>query len=167
MLTRSHHAPRQGGRELRLVSAPQFVPFVAFHKARFWIETIDLAGAIACALALLIATLGAVAAAASNPESTRTEPPTPSGTQIYEGMVTDTHCGARHSAAMGKTATDCTIICVRAGEQFVLIDGDTRYVLEGDRVTLKQVAGQRARIIGTLNGKTISVEAVMTLSAGT
>jgi len=81
-------------------------------------------------------------------------------------MVTDTRCGAKHSAVIGRTATDCTIICVRAGGQFVLIDGDASYELEGGSVALKQVAGQRARIIGTLNGKTISVEAVMTLKAG-
>ena len=121
--------------------------------------------AVACVLGLLIATLGAVAAAPRTPEAARTPSPARIGTQAYEGMVTDTHCGAKHSAAIGRTATDCTIMCVRAGAQFVLIDGDTRYLLQGDLVSLKEVAGQRARIIGTLSGKTISVEAVITRNA--
>jgi hypothetical protein len=77
-------------------------------------------------------------------------------------MITDTHCGAKHSAVIGATATDCTIRCVRAGEQFVLVDGETIYLLDGDLGALKRVAGQRVRIVGTLNGKTISVTAVAT-----
>jgi hypothetical protein len=81
-------------------------------------------------------------------------------TQAYEGMVTDTHCGARHSAAIGETAADCVIFCVRGGAQFALVDGDTTYVLEGDSIGLKRVAGQRARILGTLNSNKISVTSI-------
>jgi len=131
-------------------------------NARFWIETIALVGAIACALALLIATLGAVAgAAAGELESGQSKLSSVIRPQTYEGMITDTRCRARHSVAIGDTATDCTILCVRAGEQFVLVDGDTSYLLEGDLLALKRVAGRRARIIGTLNGRTISVTAVV------
>jgi hypothetical protein len=50
---------------------------------------------------------------------------------------------------------------VYAGEQFVLVDGETTYVLDGDVVALKRVAGQRVRIVGTLNGKKISVTSVV------
>jgi hypothetical protein len=60
-------------------------------------------------------------------------------------------------------AADCTVGCVRGGEQFALVDGDTTYLLEGDLVTLKRVAGQRVRIVGALNGKKISVTAVVTI----
>ena len=132
------------------------------HKLKRRIRAIALINAIACVLALLIPTSGAVAPAAREPISSQS--PIRTETQTYDGMVTDSHCGAKHSTAIGRTATDCAIICVRAGSQFVLIDGDTRYLLDGDPVTLKQVAGQRARIIGTLNGKTISVEAVTALN---
>jgi hypothetical protein len=75
-------------------------------------------------------------------------------------MITDTRCGAKHSAAIGQTATKCTVACVRGGEQFVLIDGDSVYLLEGDVAALKQVAGQRVRIVGTLNGTKIAVTSV-------
>jgi len=51
---------------------------------------------------------------------------------------------------------------VRGGEQFVLVDGDAIYLLEGDSVILKRAAGQRVRISGILNGKTISVASIGT-----
>lgn len=135
---------------------------MASKKARFWIETIALVSVIACALAMVIAALGAVAGAATGePQSSQPGSPSAVRLQTYEGVITDTHCGAKHSAAIGKTAADCTRVCVHGGEQFVLVDGDTIYLLEGDPLALKQVAGQRVRIVGTLNGKKISVTSVL------
>jgi hypothetical protein len=154
MLTRG---PARGS--LRAVFAPRSL----FSTGpRFWIETIALVTVIACALALVIATLGAVAgaAAAGEPESGQSRPS--SAARTYEGMITDTHCGAKHSSTIGSTAADCTVSCVRGGEQFVLVGGDTTYLLEGDVIALKRVAGQRVTIIGTLNGRKISVISVVT-----
>jgi hypothetical protein len=146
-----------------VTSSPVSSTLISSSKAGFWIETIALVGAIACALALVIAALGMVSlAAAVQPGSSQSKPSPGIPSQTYEGMITDTHCGARHSAAIGKTASDCAILCVRAGEKFVLVDGDTIYILEGDLMALKHVAGQRARITGVLNGNTISVTAVAT-----
>jgi hypothetical protein len=78
----------------------------------------------------------------------------------YEGMITDTHCNARHSAAIGLSAADCTRACVHGGDQFALVDGDNVYVLDGDAAMLKKMAGQRVQIAGTLNGNKISVLSV-------
>lgn len=129
--------------------------------ARFWVETIALVSVIACAFALVIATLGAVAGtAAGEPESGQST--LAPAARTYEGMITDTRCGARHSAAIGGTAADCTLACVRGGERFVLVDGDTTYSLEGDVIVLKRVAGQRVKIAGTLNGRKISVTSLVT-----
>jgi hypothetical protein len=129
-------------------------------RARFWIETFALVSVIAFVFALVIATLVAIAgAAAEEPESGQSRPS--STARTYEGMITDSHCGAKHSAAIGRTATDCTLICVHRGEQFVLVDGDTTYLLEGDAITLKRLAGRRVRIVGTLNGRKISVTSVV------
>jgi hypothetical protein len=127
-------------------------------KARFWIETLAPVRTIACLLALLISTLGRVADAGE--PTGRAKSSSAMQTQSYEGMITDTHCGAKHSAAIGMAAADCTRVCVHGGEQFALVDGDSVYVLEGDLVALKRVAGQRVRIAGTLNGNKISVSAV-------
>jgi hypothetical protein len=82
-------------------------------------------------------------------------------TESYEGVITDTHCGAKHSAAIGMAAADCTRACVHGGEQFALVDGETVYLLEGGMEALKRVAGQRVRIVGTINGNTISVASVV------
>ena len=79
----------------------------------------------------------------------------------YEGVITDTHCAARHSAAIGLSAADCTRACVHGGDQFALVDGDNVYVLDGDAAALKKMAGQRVHIAGTLNGNKISVSAVV------
>jgi hypothetical protein len=128
-------------------------------RARFWIEIVGLVTVIACALGLLIATLGAVAGAATEQETSQARP-SPAA-QTYEGMITDTRCGAKHSSVIGGTAAGCTVACVRGGEQFALVDGDTTYLLEGDVIALKRVAGQRVRIVGTLSGKKISVTSVV------
>jgi hypothetical protein len=132
-------------------------------KALFRIETIALVCATACSLALIIATLGIVGGAAAAGPGSGSPPPT-SGIQLqtYEGMITDTQCGAKHSAAIGKMAADCTLACVRGGGQFALVDGETTYLLEGDPITLKRVAGQRVRIVGALNGRKISVTSIVT-----
>jgi hypothetical protein len=130
---------------------------------RSWIELLAIVGAIACALALSIATLGAAgAAAAEEPESGQAAQSSAVQPETYEGMITDTHCGAKHSAATGKTAGDCTRACVHGGERFSLVNGDKVYVLEGEPAALKRVAGQRVRIVGSLRGNTISVTSVAT-----
>ncbi len=126
-------------------------------KTTFWVGTIALVSAIACVLALGIAALGAIAGTAVA-APTLNQPDTEAGTQkSYDGMITDTRCGAKHSAAIGKTAADCTLACVHGGEQFALVDGETVYTLEGETVQLKRVAGQRVRIIGALKGNKLSV----------
>ena len=140
---------------------------------RFCIEILTLGTAVACTLALGIAALGAAAGAdfqenaqenvqqhALKTAPTPSPQTAPETGQTYKGMVTDTHCGARHQAAIDKTAADCTRACVRTGAQFALVDGDKTYILSGDLDQLKQVAGLRSRIVGTLNGDTIAVSSV-------
>lgn len=126
-------------------------------RHRVWIEILLLGTVIAIALALLIATLGAAAAGATSGEPTaHQETPSPAG-QTYEGMVTCSRCGARHSRALGQTAGDCTRLCVRGGVGFALVDSDTTYLLDGDLGVLGRLAGKRARVVGELNGNTLRV----------
>lgn len=132
-------------------------------RNRVWIEIVLLGTAIACALALLIATLGTAAGTASGEEAVRQDAQSPAS-QTYEGVVTCSRCGARHSATLGQTAADCTRICVRGGANFTLVGEDSAYILEGDVSTLGKLAGQRARVVGELNGKTIRVSSVASKS---
>jgi hypothetical protein len=127
---------------------------------RFWLEIIAMGAAIALALALLIATLGAAAAAVGGQDEAALPAPSASATKTYRGMVTCSRCRARHSAELARTATDCTIACVRTGAKFALIDGETVYELDGDMISLKKVAGQRADIIGVARGKILTVSSV-------
>lgn len=131
------------------------------NKSHFWKGTLVVAGGIICALALSFGNSGIASGAfvqsAYGGQGT-------GSSQIhgiaYEGMITDTRCGAKHSAAIGMTAADCTRVCVHGGERFALVDGDALYILEGEPAALKRLAGQRVRVVGTLNGNKISVVSV-------
>ena len=134
-------------------------------KTTFWVGTIALVSAIACVLALGIAALGAIAGTAVA-APTPNQPDAEAGAQkSYDGVITDTRCGAKHSAAIGKTAADCTLVCIHGGEQFALVDGETVYSLEGATVQLKRVAGQRVRIIGALKGSKLSVISITSITS--
>lgn len=146
---------------------------------RVWIEIVLLGAAIACALALLIASLGAAAGAAVDGFALQRESPVPttehaqtmqSGAQAdpaptkhtYVGMVTCSRCKAKHSAAMSQTADVCVRVCVHGGAHFALVNAETVYLLDGDLDALKKVAGQRVRVMGDLNGNTIRVDSILT-----
>jgi hypothetical protein len=134
-------------------------------RVRFVIEVLALVSAIACFLVLFLGTpaLGTFAATtgAVNAQSESGQPQSSAVLpQLYEGVVTDTHCGAKHSATVGLSAADCTRACVHSSERFALVDGDKMYVLEGEAAALKRVAGQRAKVSGTLTGNTIAVASV-------
>jgi hypothetical protein len=128
-------------------------------RNRVWIEIVMLATAIACALALLFATLGAAAGVAVGAVSTPQQTPTMTE-RPYEGMVTCSRCGAKHSAALGQTASTCIRVCVHGGAQFALVSADMTYLLDGDLNVLKKLAGQRAHVLGELHGKIITISSV-------
>jgi hypothetical protein len=154
------------------------------QRNRFWIEIIALVTMIACALALLIATLGAGAAAVSGQDTSSASPqtqqnpspsvqtppaqaPDPASPQkqdspslTYEGMVTCSRCGAKHAAKLDRPASGCVLACVHAGAAFALVDGEKVYQLDGDLNLLKRFAGQRAQVTGVAHGNTIEVSAV-------
>jgi hypothetical protein len=139
---------------------------------RFWIETLALGTAIACGCALLIAILAAAGAAITQSASAEVQQsanssnlsaPDAGRSQTFEGMVTCSRCGAKHSAAIGKTAGDCTRVCVHGGAAFALIEGERTYTLEGDLAAIKQVAGERARVVGEIRGNTIQVASIVAI----
>jgi hypothetical protein len=125
---------------------------------RVWIEIVLYGTAIACALALLIAMLGAAAGAESEIQSEASNPTTTE--RAFDGMVTCSRCGARHSAKLGKAADVCVRICVHDGERFALVDADTTFILDGDLNAIKKFAGQRAHVTGILSGNTIKIASI-------
>jgi hypothetical protein len=126
---------------------------------------------VACGLAILIAMSAARTTVAAGAESHQliaapvdsVSHPTadePANAQHFEGMVTCTRCGAKHSPKSGAPATQCAINCVREGASFALIDGDKTYELQGDPSVLKRLAGQRAQVVGVAQGNTIKVSSI-------
>jgi hypothetical protein len=135
------------------------------QKTGYWSKAPVLFGGAVCVLAVLAAASAIVGEKAAQPQTMQStitasiSAQTPS--QSYEGMVSDTHCGAKHSAAINLAASDCTRTCVHSGEHFALVDGDAVYTLQGDEDSLKKLAGERVKITGTLSGNQISVASVV------
>src|SRR5258706_721291 len=107
----------QRGRALLLVCsvcATRSVPSmsVSSRKARPWISTIALVGAIGCALAWFTAVTAGGGFGGAGILQSGAFPPNPSAT--HEGGVTDTHCGAKNFTAIGATGNYRTNSFVRA-----------------------------------------------------
>lgn len=128
---------------------------------RVWIEIVMFGSGIARALALLFAIIVATGGAAVGQMKGSGVDSVAKESRAYEGMVTCSHCGAKHSAALGQAATTCVRVCVHGGAQFALVNADATFLLDGDMEALKRIAGQRAKILGTLEGKTIKVQSVV------
>lgn len=128
---------------------------------RVWIEIVMFGSAIACALALVFAMIVATASAAMGQIKTSAADSVTTESRAYEGMVTCSHCGARHSAKLAQSATTCVRVCVHGGSQFALVNADSVYLLDGSVDALKPIAGQRAKIVGNLDGNTIRVQSVL------
>ena len=56
---------------------------------------------------------------------------------------------------------ECIRSCVRHGAKYMLVDGEANYILAGSPAVLDSLAGQRARIQGTLDGAVLSVTAAV------
>ena len=125
---------------------------------RVWIEIVLLGTAIAFVLAVLFATLGAAAGAAESSSEPSQSVVTPE--QSFEGMVTCSHCGAKHRPDLERSASTCVRVCVHGGAAFALVRDDRTYLLDGDAGSFKKLAGQRARVIGVRSGNTIKVASI-------
>jgi hypothetical protein len=121
------------------------------------VEIVLLGTAVALALALLFATVGAAAGVAVS-QNTRVAPS--AAAQSFEGMISCSHCAAKHQPALDRSASTCVRVCVHGGAAFALIHDESVYLLEGDLGSFKKLAGQRARVIGTRTGNTIKVASI-------
>ena len=85
-----------------------------------------------------------------------------SAKQTMTGVVSDAMCGAKHMMEGGDAA--CTRACVAKGSKYALVVGEKVYTLEtSDKVALTQLdklAGQKAKVSGTVSGETIQVSSV-------
>jgi hypothetical protein len=82
--------------------------------------------------------------------------------RIFTGLITDDHCRARHDMDSGKSTKECTKMCVRNGSKYVLVEGDKKYDLAGSEAEFDDLAGERVRVVGSLDGNTIKVDSIST-----
>jgi hypothetical protein len=136
-------------------------PKSSFSKTLiWWIEATALAISVFCVVCAVALAFGAWDGGSAEPgpsQAAHSDAVKTASSYSFEGIISDSHCGAKHSAAIGQSAADCTRACVHAGAKFVLIDREKTYVLEGDPYLLKKLAGERVRLSGKLIGNTISV----------
>jgi len=77
------------------------------------------------------------------------------------GVVSDSACGRKHTMMPGKSDAVCTRECVKMGSKFALVVGDKVYTLEGGSENLDKLAGEKAKVKGTVSGNTVQVASVM------
>ena len=79
------------------------------------------------------------------------------------GVVSDSHCGAKHAAASDAAAT-CVGKCVAGGASYVLVaDGKVYQVDNQDK--FKDLAGKSVKVTGTVEGDKVAVETVAAAAA--
>lgn len=107
---------------------------------------------------LLLASMSVAPAMAGEKKADKKD----SGKQTLTGVVSDSMCGAKHM--MEGSAAACTRACVKKGSNYALVVGEKVYTLNtSDKNTLDQLdklAGEKAKITGTVNGDTVDVSSV-------
>ena len=81
-------------------------------------------------------------------------------TQTFTGTITDSICatGGHAQMRMGPTDADCTTACVNAHDaKYVLADGKDVFSLSDQR-TPEKFAGQKVRVVGTLDARTKMIQ---------
>ncbi len=91
---------------------------------------------------------------------TPANPPQSNDPVTVSGLISDSRCGARHATESGNVPAQCARVCARRGARYVVVNGDTTYVLVGSETAFDAFAGQRAQVNGTLNGDTLKVSSI-------
>jgi hypothetical protein len=76
----------------------------------------------------------------------------------YSGTVSDSHCGAKHSAASADAAA-CVEKCVSGGAKYVLVSHGKVYQLDAQD-KFQGMGGKQVKVTGTLNGDALTVSGV-------
>lgn len=82
-----------------------------------------------------------------------------SSEKTFTGVVSDAMCASKHSMT-NMSSADCTRMCVKAGQAYALVVGDTVYTLQGHAAELDKYAGQKVTLKGRLKDKTVTVDSV-------
>jgi hypothetical protein len=141
------------------------------RRNRTWFSLLSYCVLMALAAALVFAIIiaGGSVALASHQNATEegkevspATPAPPAGT-AFTGLITDSHCGARHMRKSNMSSADCARACFRKGASYVLVDGNRRYTLIGGEGALDKLVGERANVFGTLQDDAIVVDSAAPL----
>ena len=142
------------------------------RRNRTWFSLVSYCVVMAFAAALVFAIIiagGSVAlashqdAAAEGGKEVAPATPTQQAGVAITGMITDSHCGARHMRRSNMTSAECARACFRKGSSYVLVNGNRRYTLIGGEGAVDKLLGERARVIGTLQDDAIVVDSAAPL----
>jgi hypothetical protein len=81
------------------------------------------------------------------------------GKQTFIGVVTDDMCplGDHSRMRMGSNDAECAKACIAAhGASYALHDGKRTYILSDEKQS-EAFAGQKVRVVGTLDAKTMTI----------
>ena len=130
-----------------------------------------LALAAALAFAMIVAGASVALASHQNPELVaQASPPVVPGPSeeitgsSFSGVISDSRCSARHVRNSDASSAECARRCVRNGSNYVLIDGNQRYVLTGGNGIIDKFAGERVTVTGVLQGSMIAVTSAVPFS---
>jgi len=142
------------------------------RQNRFWLSLIALCVAVACAAAIVLAIVSATTALAltradepglitvkAETSQVAAGPSAPGREKSLQGVVSDTSCNAKH-VSKDRTAAECARVCVRHGARYALISGETVYLLDGNLSEMDHYAGQRAEVVGLLDGDLLMVRSI-------
>jgi hypothetical protein len=140
---------------------PEMMTPEAMKKNMTWLRLVSYCAAWVLAGSLVMAALLASASLAFgfNPGQAG-DPPNLSSSVAVSGVISDSHCGAKHAANLGKNSAECVRLCKRRGAKYVMVNGTTTYTLVGNQSKFEAFAGQRAQVNGTLNGETLNVTSI-------
>jgi hypothetical protein len=78
------------------------------------------------------------------------------GSKTISGVVSDSHCGAKHSTAGNE---GCIEHCVAGGATYILVSDGKVYQLDSQD-KFKGLGGKQVTVIGKFKGDTITVKSV-------
>jgi hypothetical protein len=122
----------------------------------FWFQTVGLCISLAVLFAVILALLTATAVLALSQKDSSD----PQSLQTLTGVLTDSRCAGRHPSDSRMRSSECTLFCIKQGASWVLVDGDTTYLVKGDSPTFDRLAGQRVKLTGSVEGNNIKVQSI-------
>ena len=77
--------------------------------------------------------------------------------RAFTGVITDTMCGADHKMMNVSPDSKCVTECIKMGTKYALLEGTNVYTLS-DQKAPEKFAGQKVKVMGTLDAKTKTLQ---------